>query len=528
MGEEYDWGVYEIFQEQIESEFSALGYHISVLDQEEHVNDSLNELFRFIHNYKATSSYLLLTPMNELMSKVETVLGSLRESKSIVQASVMEWLVEIKEQLLVWSHEMEEKETILSTAPKHLFSKIKITKPYINPSQKLKMLTLLYIDTNVDRAKKIVPYFKKLLQSVTYASDIDSAKNLLQTDSYDIVITNLDNDNYRLIEYIKSNFANIPIIAVFDKISTSTSKKLLRHGINHTLTNPIKVKHINRELTSIVKIFYSSSNILIDHKKINSFINTLEPLPNTVLQIIQICDDEEIPIKELLKVVKTDPIISANILKIANSPIYSSVKITTIDQAVTKFGKRAVKAFSMAESYKALAPIDLSAYAINETTFSKIAMSRLSLMLKWYSKISIADLSILSSTALLGNIGQLLISREIVAQQRTDNFKVLCDEFDIKYAEESTIYTTTNNISSQILRYWKLSKDIIDIIAYSDNPLESPIELRKLAVANSIVYTLVDLKGNISSEVPDELLPLLEEYDFDKEVLAKALYSIQD
>lgn len=126
---------------------------------------------------------------------------------------------------------------------------------------------------------------------------------------------------------------------------------------------------------------------------------------------MQVWDDEEMPIKELIKIVKIDPIISANILKIANSPVYGSVELKTVDQAVSKFGKRSIKALAMSGMHSALGDINLNAYQITEDTFSSITSNRLSLMISWYSEVSISDLCLLSSVALLSNIEQLLISK---------------------------------------------------------------------------------------------------------------------
>lgn len=527
MEEEYDWDIYDVFKEQLDLQLAHIENHILSLEEDEHVADSLDELFRYFHTYKATSSYLSLTPLYDLVCKCETVLSSLRENRQAVQESVIEWLLQVKDQLIKYANEMETKETLLTPLPEHILNKVQVTSSYIKPKDKLKTLSLLYMDKKIDRAKKIVPFLKKHVQSVKYSSESDKDNTVLNMKPYDIIIMNLDMDNYQVIDFCRQNYPDLPIIAVFNKISAVCTKELLNKGISHSITNPLNAKAIERELLSIVKVFHSSTNIIIDHKKINSFIQTLQPLPNTIFQIMQICDEEEIPVKELIKVVKSDPVIAGNILKVANSPIYGSIELKTIDQAVTKFGKRAIKALAMSGVYKSLGTINLSSYEITEETFSEISMKRLSLMLKWYSKISIADLSILSSTALLSNIGQLLISKELVQTDQDQKFKELCSAFDIQYAEESLLNTTVSLISSQILRYWKLSSDIVDIIEHSDNPKDAPQELKKLCVANYIVNTLIDAKGKISKEIPDKLLPLMAEFNFNPAVLTKALDSIK-
>lgn len=527
--EEYDWDIYDLFKEQITSQLPHIQYHILILEQKDTlaVTDSLNELFRYFHTYKATSSYLSLIPLYKLVCKTETVLCSLRENKQIIQESIIEWLLQVTNQLTIYLNELEEKETILSPLPIDLLNKIQITSPYIKPKDKLKTLSLLYMDKNLQRAKKIVPFLKKYTSSVKYSSEKDKHNTIFNMKPYDIIITNLDKENHQIIEFCKQNHPNLPIIAIFNQISPVSAKQLLNKGITHSIENPLNAKTIERELLSVVKLYFTSTNIIINHKKINNFIETLQPLPNTIFQITQICDDEEIPVKELIKVVKTDPIIAGNILKIANSPIYGSVRLKTIDQAVIKFGKKAIKALTMCGVYNSLGSINLSSYNITEDTFSNISMLRLSLMLKWYSKISIGDLSVLSSTALLGNIGQLLISKELVDIGQDDKFKELCMTFEIKYAEESILHTTTNLISSQILRYWKLSPDIVEIIEHSDNPKDAPKELRKLCAANYIVNSLVSINGKVAKEIPDNLQPLMTEFDFNPSTLLKALNSIK-
>ena len=516
-----------MFRDQLESQLPLISANISVLKEQKSNPEALNELFRYFHTYKSSSAYLNLTLLNELVSKTETVLSSLRERNSVVQESIIEWLCEIEKQLTLYIEEMQNNETTLSPLPSRLLEKIQITAPYFSPNKKLKTLSLLYMDQNSKRASKVVPFLNRLVKNAEHSTEEDTQNTVFNLAPFDIVMINLAKDNYQAINFIQTNFSKIIIVPIFDKISEVELSKLLKKGLSHFLVNPLNAKEIQRELISIVKAHHSSSNIVIENKKINKFVQTLQPLPDTIFKIISICDDEESSVKELIKTVKSDPILAANILKVANSPIYGSINLKTIDQAVTKFGKRAIKALSVSGIYSSFGSIDLSAYDINEETFSKIGMSRLSLMLRWYAKVSIADLSLLSSTAILGNIGQLLISKELVQTEEKEQFIELCKVYSIKYAEEFTLNTTTSYISSKILRHLKLSADIVEIIEYSDSPKDASDELKQLCVANHIVNTLVDLKGNISDEIPETTLKLMKEFELNPDILNKALVSIQ-
>ena len=523
--EEYDWDIYEVFKEQVEDQMPSIEASILKLNKEDVVGDAIDDLFRVFHNYKATANYLKLSPLQDISHKAETVLGSLREEKKVVQDSVIEWLLQIKDQLERWLEEMQKNIVDLSEPLEELYQKVKISKSYLSPAKKLKKLTLIYIDDNTDRAKKAIHVLRQVLKDVKYCNSKNYKEDI---NNFDIVISNLDQKNFDLVEYCSSNFTSLPVITIFDKLCKDDKVKLLKANITQYDLNPITVKMLKKELIFVVKTYFNSKNVLIDNKKITNFIQTLKPLPNTILQIAQVCDDEEMSIGDLVKVVKSDPIIAANILKSASSPMYGSVELKTVDQAIARLGKRAIKALAMDGIYKNISHIDLNPYQMDINVFSKVSQLRLSLMLKWYSKVSIADLSILTSTALLGNIGQLLLSQEIIEENVEENFQKLSSTFDITYAEEAIMHTSTTLVSAQVLNYWELSDDIVNVIMYTNNPKESPKEFKQLAVANYIVYSLVDLSGNICDQIPDEVLNMMADFNFDVQNLQKALDFVRE
>jgi len=142
-----------------------------------------------------------------------------------------------------------------------------------------------------------------------------------------------------------------------------------------------------------------------------------------VIEINDICSDSKSSLHEVATIVKKDPISTATILKRVNSPLYGIMHhITSIDKAVTMLGKATTKAFILENVIKDVFKIDLSAYNITENDFSIVAQKRTSLMIKWYSKVSFSKLNILATSAVISNIGQILISKEILETKQKDKF----------------------------------------------------------------------------------------------------------
>jgi len=528
MVEEYDWDTYDILKEQLIKQLPKIELNILNLTKSNYSNLAIEELFLIFTNYKNTSKYLRLSPLYQLSSKVIMVIASLRNNNRVIQDSVIEWLLEAKDQLSIWIEEMDDVKLDLSAIPVNIEKKVEVSKSYVPLTDIIQTLTILYLDISFKRAEKIALYLEKIVKKVIFSVDNTRYIDLIESLKYDILILNLGNDNYKYINLARKRDINIASIVIFDSIDINEQRKLIVNSIANSITNPLNGTKLKEALTFLVKHYFISRNIIIDNKKISNFIQTLKPLSNTLIQIMQICDDDEISIKELVEVVKGDPIITAVILKTANSPLYGHIVLKTIEQAVTRLGKTTIKALVVSDLYKSLDLLDLTPYGISEEDFSKISMNRLTLITKWYSKVSISDLSILSSTAVLGNIGQLLISKELMDSNLTNEFQELVSSIGLKHAEGKLLHTSTTTISAQILNYWKLSSDIINIISYSQNPNEISEELKYLVVANNIVYELIRLDGVILNEIPDSILVLMDKYNLDVVHLKNALEYVKN
>jgi HD-like signal output (HDOD) protein len=257
-------------------------------------------------------------------------------------------------------------------------------------------------------------------------------------------------------------------------------------------------------------------------------IENIPPLPNTVLKINQVASDPESAVKDLAKEIKTDPIATANILKEANSPLYGFKNVDTIEKAVMLFGKDTSRAIALSALAKESLEIDLSPYDISNDDFSKISQKRSFLMLKWYSRVDMSKLSILSISALLGNLGQIIIAKALLEQNRVDWFQDIIKDKGLTEAENEAIGSTTVHVTSMILRHWNLDKTIVDSIEYSDNYNEADESIKKLALANSVVYDLIDGRKKIAYNIDEKLEETLVENKMKPNYLKMAIESILD
>ena len=76
-------------------------------------------------------------------------------------------------------------------------------------------------------------------------------------------------------------------------------------------------------------------------------IKALPPLDDTVTKIQAICKNENSSLNDLSQIIEKDPMLTANILRSANSPLYGfSREVTTISRAVALFGMATISGFA--------------------------------------------------------------------------------------------------------------------------------------------------------------------------------------
>lgn len=210
-------------------------------------------------------------------------------------------------------------------------------------------------------------------------------------------------------------------------------------------------------------------------------IDALPPLSNAanLIQAMYKGGIENINIIRLVRVIESDAMLTANILKMINAPYYGfSNKITSIAQAVSLFGTQRIQIlvvqYAMSQNIKA----DTSVYGFAHAEFNELCHLQSALMLQWYSNVEIRDAQFLASLALIMESGKLILAKEVADSDYTGEFRRGFNECgDIEVYEDLVIDTTGYNLSALLFEHWNLDSVYIEIMK---NLNATPQELKKL------------------------------------------------
>jgi len=258
-------------------------------------------------------------------------------------------------------------------------------------------------------------------------------------------------------------------------------------------------------------------------------IKVLPPLPESVQKIQALFAGGDPDIQKLIKIIEADPILTANILAEANSPLYAfSKQIVSITQAITLLGTASIRSIVLSSAIKGNFTLDLGPYALTPTDFSKISNLQSMLMYQWYMGIDMEKSKVLTPLAFLLEMGKILIANEINESAYSQHFldeinqKENVDTLENFYAE-----VTSTEVNALLFEHWNFDDEFIDIMNYMQNPVPGKEYLAEYANALKIVKSAVNIHAQLSDESIENAIKLASELGFDKARLEKVTHRIK-
>jgi len=254
-------------------------------------------------------------------------------------------------------------------------------------------------------------------------------------------------------------------------------------------------------------------------------IKQLPPLPESAMQIEAVYQDPDGSFSDMVKILEKDPLLTADILKAANSPLYGfSREINAINQAVGLFGMGTVRGFALASIVKKSFKLDLSPYGINNEMFSALSKKQHALITSWCIRKENKLLGVLSPAAFLVEIGKVLIAQQIMNDGKQEEFKTALEECDtLEEAERKVVGVDTPEVSSTIFRQWKFEDGLVDVIGNCTNPDKAEDIDKKPAQILNVVRVAINMNGQITPESITEAKKLIEKYELDMESFESAI-----
>lgn len=264
------------------------------------------------------------------------------------------------------------------------------------------------------------------------------------------------------------------------------------------------------------------------HSSIAQSIKSLPPLSQSIIDINKIHADPESSVMDLAKVIEGDPMILANLLKAANSPLYGFAKdIHKASQAVSLFGMNMTRSIALSQAVRKLLNVDMQPYGISSEKFAELCELQASCMRLWYTKIDKSKAEKLYLASFLQETGKILIANAIIQEEESTAFYSELElTNNVTEVEKMYLQTSSSKVTAKVFEYWNFDADFVQMIHYADTPEEAPKEIQEFAMALHIVKAIVPINKPLDEISRKIGLEKARKAGYDTQILADVIETL--
>jgi putative nucleotidyltransferase with HDIG domain len=220
-------------------------------------------------------------------------------------------------------------------------------------------------------------------------------------------------------------------------------------------------------------------------------VSGLTSLPEVSIKVNQMVDDPDCGVNEIGKVISQDPALSAQLLRIANSPFYGfSATIDSISRAVTVLGTQQIRdlVFSTTAT-KAFSGIPNEIISVDDFWHHSLYCGLLARELA--NQNHKAQGEMLFTAGLLHDIGHLVMFNRIpeLSNQAIMHTIEPGVNLELYQSEREMIGFDHAEVGGKLAEQWQLPKNLIECVMYHHEPeraTDFPDEVLLIYIANKV------------------------------------------
>ncbi|HEC3062008.1 TPA: cheVAW transcriptional regulator CheP [Campylobacter jejuni] len=244
-------------------------------------------------------------------------------------------------------------------------------------------------------------------------------------------------------------------------------------------------------------------------------VEVLPPLPDTVSKLRKYVSEanSNIETMKVAEIISSDPLMTAKLLQLANSPYYGFTReITTINQVITLLGVGNIINIVTADSIRDNFKIDVSPYGLNTQNFLKTCNEEATFITNWLNDEDKKLSHLLVPCAMLLRLGIVIFSNFLIQNHKDKDFLAFLNKNEnLALAENEFLGVDHISFLGFLLHRWNFDDVLIESICFVRTPHAAREEVKKSAYALAITDHLFALHDGSSPFNAKAAVALLEE-----------------
>lgn len=244
-------------------------------------------------------------------------------------------------------------------------------------------------------------------------------------------------------------------------------------------------------------------------------VEVLPPLPDTVSKLRKYVSEanSNIETMKVAEIISSDPLMTAKLLQLANSPYYGFTReITTINQVITLLGVSNIINIVTADSIRDSFKIDVSPYGLDTQVFLRNCNEEATFITNWLNDEDKKLSHLLVPCAMLLRFGIVIFSNFLIQNHKDKDFLAFLNKNEnLALAENEFLGVDHISFLGFLLHRWNFDDVLIESICFVCTPHAAREEVKKSAYALAITDHLFTPHDGSSPFNAKAAVALLEE-----------------
>jgi HD-like signal output (HDOD) protein/CheY-like chemotaxis protein len=301
------------------------------------------------------------------------------------------------------------------------------------------------------------------------ATSGDDALRLLAGEPFDVVVSDMRMPGMNGVDLLTAVQARWPSMVRIILSGQSDADASLRSvGVAHQfLDKPCDSRHLIATLERIAQVRHVVGNDRVG--AVLGRLGTLPPAPSIFLELSRLLDDDSASIERIAALVRRDPALVANLLKLVNSSFFCRGSAThDVQAAVLRLGLQVVRAAALG-SFAAATSED----ARRDAERDRFHAFHVGLLAEMIAPAKVREIAFVSG--ILHDIGDGALRRsepELMAEARRHSTRHRAPMVD---AERAIVGVTHAEMGAYLLTLWGLPTPVAEAVAHHHGPFGAPV-----------------------------------------------------
>ncbi len=251
--------------------------------------------------------------------------------------------------------------------------------------------------------------------------------------------------------------------------------------------------------------------------------SSLPTLPGIITKLNALSENDKSSVQEMARLVSSDQVLSARILKLANSPSYGFYRVSTISNAMILLGVNVVKSLALSSSIFEI--MEKNSVGLWEHSLAVGVASNIIAR-----KLALSECEEIATAGLLHDIGKVIISLKCSEAETAILAAIREQEIYMREAEQLVLDTDHAEVGAWLSKSWFLPDKLSEPISFHHNVIQSDTHRVKTSVVH-IADIIIKASGFGNSG--DIFVPKIQQAAWDclklsQELLAEMVEDIED